>query len=64
MTKRVILKSNMKPWHKLHQYNIAATIRYPQFPVQNLIHVAAATFPHVNRSGSKWLCLFYTNFNP
>lgn len=33
-------------WHKSYDYNVPTTIRYPKFPVQNLVHIAAAQFPH------------------
>jgi len=35
-----------KPWHQYYDYNVPTTIRYPRFPVQNLVHIAAAQFPH------------------
>jgi long-chain acyl-CoA synthetase len=34
-----------KPWHRFYDYNVPTTIRYPSFPVQNLIHFAAVQFP-------------------
>ena len=35
-----------KPWHRHYDYNVPTTIRYPKFPAQNLVHIAAAQFPH------------------
>ena len=35
-----------KPWHQYYDYNVPTTIRYPRFPVQNIVHIAAAQFPH------------------
>jgi long-chain acyl-CoA synthetase len=35
-----------RPWQKNYDYNVPRTIQYPKFPVQNLVHIAAATFPH------------------
>ncbi len=35
-----------KPWQKNYDYNVPKTIQYPKIPVQNLVHIAAATFPH------------------
>ncbi len=35
-----------RSWHKHYDYNVPTTIRYPRFPVQNLVHIAAAQFPH------------------
>ena len=35
-----------KPWHRFYDYNVPTTIRYPCFPAQNLVHIAAAQFPH------------------
>ncbi len=35
-----------KPWHKHYDYNVPTTIRYPRFPAQHLVHIAAAQFPH------------------
>jgi len=34
-----------KHWHRSYDYNVPTTIRYPRFPVQNMIHIAAAQFP-------------------
>jgi long-chain acyl-CoA synthetase len=33
-------------WLKNYDYNVPTTIRYPKFPIQNLVHLAAAQFPH------------------
>lgn len=33
-------------WTKNYDYNVPASIRYPKFPVQNLVHLAAAQFPY------------------
>jgi long-chain acyl-CoA synthetase len=33
-------------WQRNYDYNVPTTIRYPKFPVQNLVHLAAAQFPH------------------
>ena len=33
-------------WQKSYDYNVPTTIRYPKFPVQNFVHLAAAQFPH------------------
>lgn len=35
-----------KPWHAHYDYNVPTTIRYPKIPVQNLMHMAAAQYPH------------------
>jgi long-chain acyl-CoA synthetase len=35
-----------KFWLKNYDYNVPTTIRYPKFPIQNLVHLAAAQFPH------------------
>lgn len=35
-----------RPWQQNYDYNVPKTIQYPKFPVQNLVHIAAATFPH------------------
>jgi long-chain acyl-CoA synthetase len=35
-----------RPWHQHYDYNVPTTIRYPRFPAQNLVHIAAAQFPH------------------
>jgi len=35
-----------RSWHQHYDYNVPTTIRYPRFPVQNLVHIAAAQFPH------------------
>ncbi|MDD5170465.1 MAG: AMP-binding protein, partial [Syntrophales bacterium] len=35
-----------RPWLQNYDYNVPKTIQYPKFPVQNLVHIAAATFPH------------------
>lgn len=34
-----------RPWQKHYDYNIPASIRFPKFPVQNFLHLAAAQFP-------------------
>ena len=34
-----------KFWLKNYDYNVPATISYPKFPIQNLVHLAAAQFP-------------------
>ena len=34
-----------KHWHRSYDYNVPTTIRYSRFPVQNMIHIAAAQFP-------------------
>ena len=31
---------------KNYDYSVQKTIQYPKIPVQNLVHIAAATFPH------------------
>ena len=38
----------LKPrvWHRYYDHNVPTTIRYPRFPVQSLVHIAAAQFPH------------------
>ncbi len=33
-------------WQRNYDYNVPTTIRYPKFPIQNLVHLAAAQFPH------------------
>ncbi|MFO7570781.1 MAG: long-chain fatty acid--CoA ligase [Smithellaceae bacterium] len=35
-----------KPWQKCYDYNVPKTIQYPRIPVQNFVHLAAATYPH------------------
>ena len=35
-----------KPWHNFYDYNVPTTLRYPKFPLQNLMHLAASQFPH------------------
>jgi len=37
---------NSNHWQKVYDYNVPTTIRYPRFPVQNLLNLAAAQFPH------------------
>lgn len=32
-------------WQKSYDYNVPTTVRYPKFPVQNFVHLAAAQFP-------------------
>ena len=34
-----------KPWHRHYDYDVPTTIRYPQVPAHNAIHMAAAYFP-------------------
>jgi long-chain acyl-CoA synthetase len=34
-----------KPWLQNYDYNVPKTIQYPKFPVQNLVHIAAAMYP-------------------
>jgi long-chain acyl-CoA synthetase len=34
-----------KFWLKNYDYNVPSTISYPKFPIQNLVHLAAAQFP-------------------
>jgi long-chain acyl-CoA synthetase len=33
-------------WQKNYDFDVPTTIRYPRFPVQNLVHIAATYFPH------------------
>ena len=35
-----------KPWLQCYDYNVPESIRYPRIPVQNFVHLAAATYPH------------------
>ena len=35
-----------RPWHQYYDYNVPTTLRYPKFPLQNLMHLAASQFPH------------------
>lgn len=35
-----------KPWHRLYEHNVPLTIRYPRYPVQQMLHISAAMFPH------------------
>ncbi len=35
-----------KPWLKNYDYNVPQTIQFPQIPAQDLVHIAAATFPY------------------
>lgn len=35
-----------KHWQQNYDYNVPKTIQFPKIPVQNLVHIAAATFPH------------------
>ncbi|HOD70127.1 MAG: Long-chain-fatty-acid--CoA ligase [Deltaproteobacteria bacterium ADurb.BinA179] len=32
-------------WQKNYDYNVPVSIRYPKFPIQNMVHLAAAQFP-------------------
>jgi len=34
-----------RSWQKNYDYSVPATIRYPKFPVQNLLHIAASQCP-------------------
>lgn len=34
-----------KAWSRFYDRDIPATLRYPLYPVQNLVHIAAAAFP-------------------
>jgi long-chain acyl-CoA synthetase len=34
-----------RPWQKNYDYVVPTTIRFPKFPVQNLLHLAASQFP-------------------
>jgi long-chain acyl-CoA synthetase len=36
---------DFKPWHKNYHYSVPTHIRYPQYPVQNFLHIAASHFP-------------------
>lgn len=33
-------------WHSSYDYNVPISLRYPKFPIQNFVHLAAAQFPH------------------
>jgi long-chain acyl-CoA synthetase len=33
-------------WQQSYDYNVPTNIRYPKFPVQNFVHLAAAQYPH------------------
>lgn len=35
-----------KPWHSLYEHNVPTTLRYPRYPVQQMLHIAAAMAPH------------------
>ncbi len=35
-----------KPWQKCYDYNVPKTIQYARIPIQNFVHLAAATYPH------------------
>ncbi|MCK9273879.1 MAG: AMP-binding protein [Syntrophales bacterium] len=35
-----------RPWHRLYEHNVPATLRYPGYPVQQMLHISAAMFPH------------------
>jgi long-chain acyl-CoA synthetase len=35
-----------KPWLKYYDPGVPQTIHYPQIPIQQLVHIAAATLPH------------------
>lgn len=35
-----------KPWHRLYEHNVPTTLRYPRYPVQQMLHISAAMFPH------------------
>jgi len=35
-----------RPWLKNYDYNVPKSIQYPKIPVQDLVHLAAATMPH------------------
>lgn len=34
-----------KPWHKNYDYVVPTSIRFPKFPVQNFLHLAASQYP-------------------
>ncbi len=34
-----------RPWQKNYDYNVPTSIRFPKFPVQNFLHLAASQFP-------------------
>lgn len=34
-----------KLWHSSYDYNVPISLRYPRFPIQNFVHLAAAQFP-------------------
>ncbi|MBP7342627.1 MAG: AMP-binding protein, partial [Syntrophaceae bacterium] len=34
-----------RPWQKNYDYLVPTTIRFPRFPVQNLLHLAASQYP-------------------
>jgi len=38
--------SEAKPWLKFYDPGVPETIKYPQIPLQQLLHVAAASMPH------------------
>jgi long-chain acyl-CoA synthetase len=33
-------------WQKNYDYNVPTSIRYPKFPIQNFLHLAAAQYPY------------------
>lgn len=35
-----------KSWHRLYEHNVPTTLRYPRYPVQQMLHISAAMFPH------------------
>ena len=34
-----------RPWQKNYDYAVPTSIRFPKFPVQNLLHLAASQYP-------------------
>mgnify|MGYP000848128482 CR=1 FL=1 len=34
-----------RPWHKNYDYVVPTSIRFPKFPVQNFLHLAASQYP-------------------
>lgn len=43
MKEDIILET--RPWHKNYDYVVPTSIRFPKFPVQNFLHLAASQYP-------------------
>ena len=34
-----------RPWQRFYDYNVPATVRYPKFPIQHMVHLTASLYP-------------------